>query len=104
MLFSDYLSASFILNYLLLISYSVAADDLQIRSSVLYIPRRGWPPPLQVGGKTRILRRGPINPLLRMPPADRRRGQWNDAMHRPRRDKNAEAFLKSVNFSAAVTF
>ena len=35
-----------------------------------------------------------IGPLLSMPPADRRRSQRNDAMHRPRRDKNAEAFLK----------
>ena len=33
---------------------------------------------------------------MSMPPADRRRGQRNDAMHRPRRDKNAEAFLNET--------
>ena len=48
-------------------------------------------PPLQVG-KNKYSQEG-SNPLLSMPPADRRRGQRNDAMHRPRRDKNAEAFL-----------
>ena len=43
------------------------------------------------------------NPLLSMPPADRRRGQRNDAMHRPRRDKNAEAFLKEGTSCAGQT-
>ena len=37
--------------------------------------------------------------FLSMPPADRRRGQRNDAMHRLRRDKNAEAFLNFLNIS-----
>ena len=38
------------------------------------------------------------NPLLSMPPADRRRGQRNDAMHRLGRNKNAEAFLKAKRY------
>ena len=53
--------------------------------------QKGMPPPLQVG-ENKYSQEG-ANPLLSMPPADRRRGQRNDAMHRPRRDKNAEAFL-----------
>ena len=62
----------------------------------------GDSPLLYRWGKNKYSQEG-SNPLLSMPPADRRRGQRNDAMHRPRRDKNAEAFLKGKNpwFSAA---
>ena len=56
-----------------------------------FIPRRGWPLFCR-WGKTKYSQEG-SNPLLSMPLADRRRGQRNDAMHRPRRGKNAEAFL-----------
>ena len=54
--------------------------------------QKGMAPSSTGGGKNKYSREG-SNPLLSMPPADRRRGQRNDAMHRPRRDKNAEAFL-----------
>ena len=50
-------------------------------------------------GKNKYSQEG-SNPLLSMPPADRRRGQRNDAMHRPRRDKNAEAFLNYMEKEA----
>ena len=54
--------------------------------------QKGMAPSSSGGGKNKYSQEG-SNPLLSMPPADRRRGQRNDAMHRPRRDKNAEAFL-----------
>ena len=55
--------------------------------------QKGMVPSSTGGGINKYSQEG-SNPLLSMPPADHRRGQRNDAMHRPRRDKNAEAFLK----------
>ena len=54
--------------------------------------QKGMAPSSPGGGENKYSQEG-SNSLLSMPPADRRRGQWNDTMHRPRGDKNAEAFL-----------